>query len=259
MNNCIHCGKEIKKEAKFCPTCGKSQSKPEPVDTPQKETVLEKTVQMQQNLNEQLKSNQTVQQLKKESKNYFSWLNTQIKGTEEEKAQRIPIFGVINFLLLIVFNSIAISRSIVIISYFSSETPLSLFIESLLLLGTYFFLFVVVFYFISNKRTKKKMLFSTAFDSLFSPASLAVYVSLLSLVLSFLLSSSFMIVSGLFCLSALLVSLSFTDNLWKQEDVWVRFCLTLFTLILSFGVIYFIFQLLGGSKIINLFLFSLFY
>lgn len=256
MNNCIRCGKEMKKEAKFCSACGQSQTKEQSI-AKTAETVLEKSVQMQQNLNEQLNNNQTVQQLKEESKNYFSWLNAQIKGKDIIETKRVPIFGVVNFLVLIVLNSIAISRSIAEIGY-SKDTLLTVLIESLLVLGAYFFIFVLTFFLMRNQFMKKNMLFSTAFDLLFSPASLAIYVSLFSVLITFLVPNSFPMVAGLFCLSALIVSFSFVDNIWRKEGVFGRYSVTLVTLFFSFVIISFFFQLLGGSLLIKVFVFNLF-
>ena len=248
MNNCNRCGKEVKKEAKFCPACGQSQITESGV-TKSGETVLEKSVQLQQNLNEQLKKNQTVQQLKKESKNYFRWLNAQIKGENTVQIKTIPIFGVVNFLLLIVLNSIAISRSVAEIRYSK---------EIVLLLSAYFFVFILLFFLIMNKLLKKDVSFLTAFGWLFSPASLAVYVSLFSVLIAFLVTNSFQIVAGLFFLSALIVSLSFTDNIWKREGALGRFSLTLLLLLFSFIVLSFSCLLLGDSQLITIVLFNLF-
>lgn len=251
MKYCIQCGKEIKNEAKFCPACGKNQIQVT-TEAMTVESVLEKGVQLQSNLNEQLKNNQTVQQLTKESKNYFSWLNTQIRGKNK---QSIPMFGVVNFLLLIVLNSLAVSRSILSISGHTDETPLSLFIESLLMMGIYYFIFVLVYFFMVNKLFQTKIVFTEAFDALFSPASLTVYISLFAVLLSFMPGEySYMFVIGLVFLSALLISFSFAESLWHRSDVIGRFGLTLFVLYLSLNIVFFLFKLLGGSKVLNIFI-----
>ncbi|EOH99672.1 hypothetical protein UAW_00825 [Enterococcus haemoperoxidus ATCC BAA-382] len=253
MNYCIQCGKEIKKEANFCPLCGKCQIQ-ESAEATSVETILKKGTQLQTSLNEQLKNNQTMQQVTTESKNYFSWLNNQIKGEEKGNVKKTQFFGVVNFFLLIILNALAISRSILRMSDYRNESPIALFIESLLLIGVYFFLFILVYFFASNKLGREKVSFLDSFHTLFSPVSITVYSSLIAFLFSFLPIDSYMIVMGLFCLSALLISLSFTDRLWKREDILGRFCLTLVIVSISFIIVFIIFKLVGGSKIIDVFI-----
>lgn len=253
MKYCIQCGKELKTGAKFCSACGKRQNQ-EQTETTTVETVLEKGAQTQSSINEQLKSNQTVQQLTKESKNYFSWLNSQIKGNNTNTEQASSIFGVINFLILSVVNSLAISRSMLRMDGYGAETVLSLFIENLFVIGIYFTLFGSVYFVASTKISKKKGSFIVEFSALIRSTSLAVYISLGAFVCSFLIRDSYMIVMSLLCLVALMVSFSFTDHFWKREDILSRFGLTLLVLLGSFVVIFLLFNLVGGSKLLELFL-----
>lgn len=248
MKKCVQCGTEISAGAKFCNVCGKNQKVEEGKET-KSEPAVAKNVSIQASVSEQLRDNQTVQQITNESKNYFHWLNQQIKISKKEKVAHVPLFGFVNFILLIVLNSIALSVSFITSGYSNGQTPVTLFIAALVFVGMYFSLLYVVFYFILNRQSNRKLQLVEVFDSLFSPASLTVYVSLLSVIAAFILTDSDAYTAALLFLSSLIVSLSFVDRLFKVQAAFGRFFMTLFTMTLPSILLSIIFQTISGVKL----------
>ena len=249
MKNCIQCGAEISEGAKFCNVCGKNQEAKE-VNASQSEPAVEKNIPIQEKLSEQLKDNQTVQQLTNESKNYFRWLNQQIKIGEKKAEAHVPLFGFINFILLIVLNSIALSVSIGRFSFYGAKVPLADFFESVTVVGVYFSLLFLGFYFIVNRRRIQKLQFIEVFDALFSPASVVVYISLGSVLFSLITIDSISFTVALLFLSALIVSLSFSDQVFRISGAFGRFFLTLFTMTVPLTIVSFILQLVIDIRLI---------
>ncbi|MDA9470936.1 zinc ribbon domain-containing protein [Enterococcus sp. 5H] len=249
MKNCVKCGAEISEGAKFCNVCGRNQEA-EKVNATQSEPVVEKNVPIQEKLSEQLKDNQTVQQLTNESKNYFRWLNQQIKISDKRAESHVPLFGFINFILLIVLNSIALSVSIGRFSFFVAKAPLASFFESVTVVGVYFSLLFFGFYFIVNRRRIQKLQFTEVFDALLSPASVVVYISLGSVLLSLIMIESISFTVALLLLSALIVSLSFVDQIFKISGAFGRFFLTLFTMAVPLTILFFILKFIVETRMV---------
>lgn len=239
MKNCVQCGAEISEGAKFCNVCGKKQEA-EKVNVTQPEHVIDKKVPLQESVGEQVKDKETIQQLTNNSKNYFRWLNQQIKIGNKRVASPAPLFGFVNFILLIILNSMALSVSIGRLRVVTAKAPLASFFESVTVVGIYFSLLFFGFYFIVNRRRIQKLQFKEVFAALFNPASVVVYIGLGSVLLSLIMIDSIPFTLALLLLSALIVSLSFVDQVVKISGAFGRFFLTLFTMSVPLAILFFI-------------------
>lgn len=233
MKFCSKCGNEIKEGAKFCPACGAQQGQVsnngvepvqqptpvEPVEQPTQQSVPPKEEGPQFNFNEQILNNEKVQQFTVESKNYFKWLNKNIAKPQVTISTDLPIFGLINYILILLFSSLAFSRGMLSsVSYYFNEAAFPLVFEIILSFACYLVVGVLVVYILSDKIYKTKTSFIQAFDKVFAPASLAVYVSFASFIFSLLMNGSSLLFTVLLFTPFLLVNLSVMINIYHTKD-----------------------------------------
>ncbi|MGM0125464.1 hypothetical protein IGI37_002863 [Enterococcus sp. AZ194] len=165
---------------------------------------------------EQLKNNETVQQLSKNGKNYLNYLNQNVK---EPKIGQVETnwFGLINFILISLFSSLAISHAFSPIFHYTS-TKASAFpyaIHIFLWIGLSLLGGVLVLYLVGTKIYKRSMSFLEAFDYIYAPNSLSVYISLFTFVLSFLLKGDSQLFYLFFIASFVLINITNAICLWE--------------------------------------------
>lgn len=278
MKFCINCGKELKEKVKFCTTCGTQQpelkeEKTEEINAGNQhdaiiqdvvaetsvETPISEPIQPEPEpiaepvyteptpeyvAPQQVMTNQTVQQFTKESKNYFSYLNTAIKQPKIGMSESHHMFGLISFVLIAVLNSLAISHALNSIYFFALYTTASTFpllLPILLWVLVAQFISVLLVYGLTAKVYQSPTSLLESFNKVYSPASMGVYISVVTFIYSFLLTDSVKIFFILLAIPFFLVNASFVGNLWVAKDATNsknRFYYTLAVLVISLIVQY---------------------
>jgi len=160
-----------------------------------------------------------VGQLTDNSKNYFSYLNENIKRPNIGGSNTNNYFGLVNYIIISLFSSLAISHSIAKVIRFGTggiaNSNFPMFLQLCLLILVTQLINVVTVYVLSNKVFRNRNSFLDSFDLVYAPVSLAVYGSLLAFILSFISTLGFSFVFMLvLLLTYFLTSISFVANLW---------------------------------------------
>lgn len=246
MKRCSNCGKEIKDHVRFCNFCGQEQN--HTITGSIEETVVShddmseihgesysntnkqknSTDQFQQTSNSQQQytkepiiNQQAVNQLSRRSKNYFSYVNKNIKKPIIGKVNQDGYFGLISYILICVFTGLAISHAIGkvigLTGYSESSFPMFLQITLLLLCSQLVNVFTV--YLLSGKIFNNKLSFMDTFDRMYAPIGLAIYVSLAALILSFVSTIGIGLLFFI-CLifTFFLTGVTYVANLWVTTN-----------------------------------------
>lgn len=248
MKTCINCQKEMKEEAKFCPSCGFAQERvTEEVENINKqsnvteETIVEPIKKMNHEQNQsqiqhtkkpseddkteekkvfiQVDSDK-VQDFTTQSKQYFHYLNqsiiTSTIGTENTHGS----FGLISYILIALFSSLGISRTLGrTMGYAGLSHSFPMFFQILFLILVSQIIYILILLLASNTFYRTKLSWLDAFDNLYTPASISVYFSLASFIFS-LISGLSMGLLFLLTLATppILLGLSFIGNIWLIKD-----------------------------------------
>ncbi len=165
----------------------------------------------------------TVNQLTDNSKNYFSYINKNIAKPDIGGRNKNEYFGLVSYVLISLFSSLAISHSIGKAMTFGtrgySDSSFPMFLQLFLLLLVTQLVSVTTVYVLSGKIFHEEIKFLDSFDRIYAPVSITVYTSLLAFVLSFISTVGF---SFLLVLSLLITytfsSFSFIANLWVSQN-----------------------------------------
>lgn len=219
MSNCCHCHQEIKEGSMFCPLCGKEQiAASSNMHSSEERSSVQSFEQIQSTFNQQIKSNEKIQQLTTESKNYFGWLNENVKSPKALKNTNNPLFSFINFCLISLFFSLAFSGGVIAPTMYYSDKWFPYFFEVLLAIVLILLIGVLVVYVTTSQIYKEKITFLQAFDRVYAPASIAVYISLAALVFSVLMSTYSVVFSLLLFIPIILVNISVSINIYATPD-----------------------------------------
>ncbi|MFW7431354.1 zinc-ribbon domain-containing protein [Vagococcus carniphilus] len=223
----------------------------QPVEQPSQPTMNQEnqqSSQQQQPNNEQQAplisiNHGSVNQLTDNSKNYFSFLNKNIAKPNIGGQNTNGYFGLVSYVLISLFSSLAISHSIGkavrfgTMGYADSSFPLL--IQLFLLILVTQLISVTTVYVLSAKIFREEISFLDSFDRVYAPISLAVYTSLFAFVLSFVstIGLSFLFVVVLL-FTYFLTNASFVANLWVSQNQTQRnkFYWTIGVIIVSFIV-----------------------
>lgn len=223
----------------------------QPVEQPSQPTMNQEnqqSSQQQQPSNEQQAplisiNHGSVNQLTDNSKNYFSYLNKNIAKPNIGGQNTNGYFGLVSYVLISLFSSLAISHSIGkavrfgTMGYADSSFPLL--IQLFLLILVTQLISVTTVYVLSAKIFREEISFLDSFDRVYAPISLAVYTSLFAFVLSFVstIGLSFLFVVVLL-FTYFLTNASFVANLWVSQNQTQRnkFYWTIGVIIVSFIV-----------------------
>lgn len=223
----------------------------QPVEQPSQPTMNQEnqqSSQQQQPNNEQQAplisiNHGSVNQLTDNSKNYFSFLNKNIAKPNIGGQNTNGYFGLVSYVLISLFSSLAISHSIGkavrfgTMGYADSSFPLL--IQLFLLILVTQLISVTTVYVLSAKIFREEISFLDSFDRVYAPISLAVYTSLFAFVLSFVstIGLSFLFVVVLL-FTYFLTNASFVANLWVSQNQTKRnkFYWTIGVIIVSFIV-----------------------
>ncbi|MFY8329663.1 zinc-ribbon domain-containing protein [Vagococcus carniphilus] len=223
----------------------------QPVEQPSQPTINQEnqqSSQQQQPNNEQQAplisiNHGSVNQLTDNSKNYFSYLNKNIAKPNIGGQNTNGYFGLVSYVLISLFSSLAISHSIGkavrfgTMGYADSSFPLL--IQLFLLILVTQLISVTTVYVLSAKIFREEISFLDSFDRVYAPISLAVYTSLFAFVLSFVstIGLSFLFVVVLL-FTYFLTNASFVANLWVSQNQTQRnkFYWTIGVIIVSFIV-----------------------
>ena len=185
----------------------------------------------------------SVNQLTDNSKNYFSYLNKNIAKPNIGGQNTNGYFGLVSYVLISLFSSLAISHSIGkavrfgTMGYADSKFPLL--IQLFLLILVTQLINVTTVYVLSGKIFREEISFLDSFDRVYAPISLAIYTSLFAFVLSFVstIGLSFLFVVVLL-FTYFLTSVSFIANLWVSQNQTQRnkFYWTIGVIVVSFIV-----------------------
>ena len=233
MKTCTNCGKEIKDQVKFCNFCGKEQVIEKVItnenirqtDDSINQQQDTQTNQQQQNYQQPntapILNQEKVTQLTNRSKNYFSYINKNIKNPIIGKDNKDGYFGLISYALICIFSGLAISHAIGKLMSLTgfSETAFPMFLQITLLLLCSQVVNVLTVYLLSAKIFHTKMSFVDTFETMYAPISLAVYISFLALILSFISTIGI----GLLFFICLIItffftSISYVANLWSAQN-----------------------------------------
>lgn len=247
MKKCSNCGKEIKDHVKFCNFCGQEQQgnvteivtetvvshdeKPsiqgEGIHHTNQSNQHQQFHQETQNNQQQpynqgpIINQQAVNQLTNRSKNYFSYINKNIKQPIIGKSNQDGYFGLINYVLICVFTGLAISHAIgkVIGITGYSESSFPMFLQITLLLLCSQLVNVVTVYLLSGKIFNNNMSFMDTFDRMYAPIGLAIYVSFAALLLSFISAIGIGLLFFIcLILTFFLTSVTYVANLWVTNN-----------------------------------------
>lgn len=202
-------------------------------------------------------------QLTDNSKNYFSYLNKNMAKPNIGGRNTNNYFGVVSYVLIALFSSLAISHSIGKAVSFGTrglaDSSFPMFLQLFLLLLVTQLISVTTVFVLSGKIFHEETSFLDSFDRVYAPISLAVYTSLLAFVLSFIsaIGFSFLFVIALL-LTYFLTSISFVANLWVSVNHTQKnkFYWTIGVIIVSFIVQVIVGFMLGdiiGTSIMDIF------
>lgn len=240
MKFCMHCGKEVKEQVKFCPFCGGDQKEVSATASGEESVVTSRITIDQESIN----------QLADKGKNYFAYINKNIRNPILGASNQNGYFGVVTYVLLNVLIALSISHALG--KNFSSTFSLELFLPLLLLFLVGQFVNVVAVYLLSNKIFKVRLNLVDTFERIYGPISLAIYGAIIMLALSFISTYGFSMLFVLFLvLIFFLISVSFVANLWRTENLSPnknRFYWTIGALILA-GIAHLIVNLLLSDMI----------
>ena len=292
MKFCVSCGSQLDNGAKFCVKCGASQpetkqetgssihpeiqvnnqatsqpqsSQDQPVNPmgsfqqestqqPHMNQASENGPSTTQTINEALKNNENIQQIKSQSKNYFGWLVSNTKNPQIGKTTNSPIFGLVNYGLLALITTLTLYRitylsiTSLIVSGLMDDLGFPLFFETLIGLLILLIMPVLVVYIVADKIYHDSVTFLQAFDRVFAPISLAIFISFTALILSLLLGIKGFIF-WLIIIPFGLVSYSYAGNIWVTTDQTQnknRFYTSVITFIIA-AIFFFIAFLIAGG------------
>lgn len=229
MKNCVSCGHEIKADAKFCPFCGAEQPSVASAETnasPEVEASTQETIRVEetpkaapQATTPQAKpTSPQMEALASSGRNYFQFLN---KNTlkPELNSQEVDFNGLISFVLIALFTSLGLTHMFqeILNGMTGGNSPFPIFIEVFLWTLCAFFVNVVALYLVSSQIFHKGTSFLGAFNQIFAPVSVGVYISAVAFLASFLFSAPSFIYFVLILLPFALVNLSFAASMWDSS------------------------------------------
>lgn len=205
---------------------------------------------------------ETVNQLTDNSKNYFSYLNKNLAKPMIGGRNTNEYFGLVSYVLVSLFSSLAISHSIGKASKFVTrgiaDSSFPMFLQLFLLILVTQLISVATVYVLSGKLFKEETSFLDSFDRVYAPISLAVYTSFVGFILSFIstIGVSFLFVIVLL-LTYFLTSISFVANLWVSVNHTTKnkFYWTIGVIIVSFIVQLIVGMMMGdivGTSILDI-------
>lgn len=199
---------------------------------------------------EQLKNNETVQQLSKNGKNYLNYLNKNIRKPKIGQNEA-GLFGLINFILITLFSGLAISHAwSPLLQYGTSNASAFPYaIQLILWIGLSLFTSVLVIFVVSTQVYKRAMTFLEAFEWVFAPNSLSVYVSLFAFFMSFLVKGDSQIFYLFFMVPFVLTNISYMGSLWElptKENQKNKFYITVLSVVVGAIIIFVVSRIFGG-------------
>ncbi|KAF1294174.1 zinc ribbon domain-containing protein [Candidatus Enterococcus leclercqii] len=264
MKFCVNCGKEIEENAKFCTFCGTIQ--PEINEGVQKNSHQVDPILAQHSVQQstesqtrsagakldELASNETVQEIKKSSINYFSFLNNNIISPKIGDENPSSIFGLVNYIFISLINGLAVSRVLSNIIGNYNDSVFVFFLEFILWVAVALLVYPLTHFIFEKVIYKQNISLLDSFSRIFAPASLSVYTSAATLLLAFLVSNTLELFLLLFVVSFGLVGYAFAGSLWTGQIVSMKkpnFYIVVLAFVASAVLLYFVFRIFTGVLI----------